>query len=235
MNDREARRYDVFGRVDTFGKANAADFAAGGEAKQRFTNLGNIITGLDQAKASQRRGGSTTKAVLLDALRLDVQNITRTARAMDQLEPGIAYKLFSPKSASDADLLTAADNLISKLSAQPGDDAATQAAKTALVAKFVAKELDANFVQHLKDDRKAIDDAQDDLEESNADGVESTGTVGRLIKAGMVEVNLLDAIMHNKYARNPDKLRAWQSACHIERAPQREKKTTTPTTTPKPT
>jgi len=30
--------------------------------------------------------------------------------------------------------------------------------------------------------------------------------------------------MHNKYARNPEKLRAWQSASHIERAPQREKK-----------
>jgi len=30
--------------------------------------------------------------------------------------------------------------------------------------------------------------------------------------------------MHNKYARNPDKLRAWDSASHIDRAPQRAKK-----------
>ena len=29
--------------------------------------------------------------------------------------------------------------------------------------------------------------------------------------------------MHNKYTRVPEKLRAWQSASHIERAPQREK------------
>ena len=43
-------------------------------------------------------------------------------------------------------------------------------------------------------------------------------------KAGMGEVTQLDAIMHNKYARNPDKLRAWESASHIERAPKREKK-----------
>ena len=40
----------------------------------------------------------------------------------------------------------------------------------------------------------------------------------------MAEVTQLDAIMHNKYARNPDKLRAWESASHIERAPKREKK-----------
>ena len=34
----------------------------------------------------------------------------------------------------------------------------------------------------------------------------------------------LDAIVRNKYTRNADKLRAWDSASHIERAPQREKK-----------
>ena len=48
--------------------------------------------------------------------------------------------------------------------------------------------------------------------------------IDRLIRDGMKELTTLDAIMHNKYARNPDKLRAWQSASHIERAPQREKK-----------
>ena len=41
----------------------------------------------------------------------------------------------------------------------------------------------------------------------------------------------LDAIMYNKYTRQPEKLRAWQSASHVERAPQREKKTT-PVTPP---
>ena len=34
----------------------------------------------------------------------------------------------------------------------------------------------------------------------------------------------LDAIMDNKYTRQLEKLRAWQSARHVERAPQREKK-----------
>ena len=48
----------------------------------------------------------------------------------------------------------------------------------------------------------------------------------------MKEVTYLDAIMHNKYARNPDKLRAWQSASHVERAPQREKIPPTPPTPP---
>lgn len=44
----------------------------------------------------------------------------------------------------------------------------------------------------------------------------------------MKEVTYLDAIMHNKYNRVADKLTAWLSASHIERAPQREKKPAPP-------
>ena len=74
-------------------------------------------------------------------------------------------------------------------------------------------------------------------ESDDGEGVESTAAIGRLIKAGMKEVNYLDAIVRNKYARNADKLRAWDSASHIERAPVREKKpptSATGTTPPKP-
>lgn len=131
-------------------------------------------------------------------------------------------------------MLTTADNILGKLAVAPSDNAATQAAKAALVAKFVAHELPADFVQDLQDDRGAIDGAQDDIEGDEEEGVASTAAVGRLIKDGMKEVNYLDAIMHNKYSRDPDKLRAWQSASHIERAPQREKKTPAPSPTPKP-
>lgn len=42
----------------------------------------------------------------------------------------------------------------------------------------------------------------------------------------------LDAIMHNKYERVPDKLRAWQSASHVERAPKRNNKKDEPPTPP---
>ena len=61
--------------------------------------------------------------------------------------------------------------------------------------------------------------------------------VGRLVKAGMKEVNYHDAIMHNKDRRDGDKLRARKSASHIERAPQGEKKPASSanlTTPPKP-
>lgn len=122
MNDRETRRYDMFGRVQTFGRENAADFAAGSKAVGHFY------------------------------------------------------------------------------------------------------ELPATFVQDLKDDLAAIREADGATNSDDQEGFSSTAAVGRLIKSGMAEVTQLDAIMRNKYARNPDKLTAWDSASHIERAPKREKK-----------
>lgn len=78
-------------------------------------------------------------------------------------------------------------------------------------APFIASEISADFVQDLKDDIKAI-------------RVASAFAVGRLIKSGMAEITQLNAIMRNKYGRNADKLRAWDSASQIERAPQCKKK-----------
>jgi hypothetical protein len=212
MNDRETRRYEMFGRVQTFGKDNAADFPAGSKAAGHFASLAQVLKDLDTEKAQQGGGTATAKEVLFDALRLDLQNITRTARAIAAAEPGFADKFRLPDSPGQTALLTAADAFVLELD------------KAGVAAKFTAYELPADFVQDLKDDLAAIAGADTAMESDDQEGVASTAAVGRLIKAGMAEIAQLNAIMHNKYARNPDKLRAWQSASHIERAPKREKK-----------
>lgn len=212
MNDRETARYDMFGRVRTFGKDNAADFAAGSKALAHFAAITQIIEDLDAAKAGQQGGGVTAKEGLFDALRLDVQNIARTARAIAQDEPGFADRFPSPATPGQGALLTTADAFLAELK-KPG-----------VAAKFVVNELPADFVQDLTDDRAAIEAAKDAVESDDSEGVSSTAAIGRLIKAGMKEVNYLNAITHNKYSRDGDKLRAWKSASHIERAAKREKK-----------
>lgn len=218
MNDRENRRYEMFSRVEAFGKANTADFAPTSDALKHFSNVGGVITELTDEKATQAAGASVTaKSVLLDALRLDQRAIARTALAYDQDQPGFADQFPSPPTSSDRDLLTTVDLYLSRL--QP--DGTTDAA---LAAKFIAKELPADFVQNLADDRAAIGDEDGTINSDSQDGVASTSAIGRLIQVGMKEVNYLNAIMNNKYARNADKLRAWTSASHIERAPVRAKK-----------
>ena len=225
MTDRETARYNMFRTAITFGIDNTGDFAAGSKAKIHFANLTQIVEDLDKAKAGQLGGGVTAKSVLIDALRLDVQNIRRTAVAMDQDEPGMADRFPVVASSSQRDLLTTADAyllLLAPVVLPAVDTPAQLASKTALAAKFIAHELPADFVQELVDDRKAIDDAKDEVESVDTEGVESTGAVGRLIREGMKEINYLDAIMFNKYSRNADKLRGWKSASHIERAARKK-------------
>lgn len=238
MNDRELRRYAAFGRTQTFCTSHAADFAAGSKALTSASRLGDILTRLDAQKATQASAGPTLKEVLLDALRLDLQNINRTARSIEQEQPGIAAAIRPPETSGQGALLTAADTILLALKIQPTDDHAAQAAKTVLLAEFVAHELPATFVQDLAEDRAAIDTAIDAEENASNDGVKSTAAIDQLVREGMKELTTLDAIMHNKYARVPEKLRAWQSASHIERAPQREKRptvtvVTNPSSTPK--
>ena len=216
MNNREARRFDMFNRVQTFGREHAADFAPAGEAAKQFTALGPIIEGMESARADQLGGGTTAKAVLLDALRLDLKNIARTGRALAEDDPGLADRFRAPANSSLPALTTAATAYLKEL------------ADPALVARFVAHELPADFVTDLQADLDALDNAQDDQETVRETGVSGTASIDRLVAEGMKAVTCLDAIMHNKYARVPEKLRAWQSASHIERAPQRAKPAAAP-------
>jgi hypothetical protein len=91
----------------------------------------------------------------------------------------------------------------------------------------------ADFAQNLAADRAAITDVEETENNADNEGVQNTAAIGRLVSEGMKECNYLDAIFHNVYARNAEKLRAWLSASHLERAPQREK-TSEPPTPPTP-
>jgi len=157
---------------------------------------------------------------LLDAIRLDLQNITRTAAAIDQTQPGFADAFRPPAQFNPSALLTTADKFIQTLTAQP-----------ALVAKFTAHEMPANFVSALQADRAAYSADTTQRETKRESGVGNTATIGQLIAQGMQIVTTLDAIMHNKYASQPAKLAAWLTAVHIERDAQRA---TTPAATPAP-
>lgn len=221
MDSRETRRYDAFQRVKTFGQDNTVDFAVGSTAQANFTIIGQVITGLDNAKAGQKPGRNTSKETLLDAIRLDIQNITRTASAIALAEPGFADSFRPPANGNEGALLTTADKFLQQFAAQP-----------ALVAKFVAHEMDANFVTNLQNDRVAVTTAQNQQESNREAGVGNTATIGQLIAQGMKALTTLDAIMHNKYSSNPDRLAAWFTASHIERNPKRGKTPPAPQTSP---
>jgi len=223
MNDRDNRRYNRLTTVQTFGRANAADFAPGSKALTHFANIDGLIIDLDNAKAGQTPA-RVSKETLLDALTLDFQNIARTARAIELKENGFAAPFRAPDNSTERVITTHADTLLQLLEDQASDSAATKTAKGALRARFIAYELPEDFVADLRAARQAITDTNKRNQDRTQEGVENTELIGQLLGRAKDEVIELDAIMHNKYARQPEKLRAWHSASRVERAPQREKK-----------
>jgi hypothetical protein len=224
MNDRDQRRYNRAINVRTFGETNSADFAIGSKAKTLFVTLDDLIERLDNAKADQTPA-RVSKETLLDALLLDLKNISRTARDINKTENGFAACYRIPDSPSESAITTFADAVLKRLEDQEADSEATLAAKAALRAQFIAYDLPADFVEQLGAHRQAIDDANKLNQKENQDGVGNTELIGKLLGEVNDVISSLNAIMHNKYTRMPEKLRAWQSASHVERAPKHDKKT----------
>lgn len=224
----------MFGRVINFGKDNTGDFPANSAGATRFANLGTISGQLAGAGAMQKKVTVTARNALIMGLDNDLQNIARTASAIAQDEPGFDDLFAPPAHYNPHEVLATAGAYLVQLAAQPGDDAATTAAKTARVAKFTAHELPATFVADLQACVTAIGSAGSAYESGRETGVASTSAIARLVRDGMKEVNYLDAIVRNKYKGNADRLRAWESASRIERAAVHQGSTPTPAPTPTP-
>ena len=224
MNDRDIRRYDRATRVLTFGKANDADFTPDSLARGYFTTIAARLIEIDKAKAGQTPA-RVSKETLLDALMLDFRLIAATARSIEKKtgETGFAAAYPAPDRTEIA-ISTHADKVLDLLEDQLTDTGPAKTAKAALRARFTAFELAANFVERLRTDRDAIDDANDHNQTEVQGGVENTALIGLLLGEINEEIDFLETIMGNKYERQPEKLRAWDSASRVERAPVRAKR-----------
>jgi hypothetical protein len=232
MNDQDVRRYDRARRAQTFGRENAADFPAGTQGATHFAALDGGIQIVDDAKAGQAAGsGNASKVSLIDALTIDLRNIRRTAMAIAQDEPGFA-DAFPAAEHNDTGVLTTADAYLAQLEIKKGDTESDQSAKAAAVERFIAFELPASFVADLRADRDALTSAAGTVEGKRQGKIEDTGAIDTGLRITAKAIRYLNAIMHNKYSRNPEKLRAWKSATHLERAPERKKKEETPAPNP---
>jgi len=204
------RRYDMFKRVEAFGRDYLADLAPNSEGAKHLTALQEARAGLDKAKAQQAQPRATVVEVLFDALQLDLKGIARTARAIEQDDPGFADS-FVISGYNPASLLTSADRFLEALEPK------------GVAERFIAHEMEKTFVTDLEADLQAIDDAHQALHSGSATAVSKTKALGLGVRAGIKAVNYLDAIVNNKFKRDAETLRAWQTASHIERLPHREK------------
>jgi len=214
MNDREVNRAKAFKSVLVFHRDNAADFTGTTQSTQWFKDLEAVVGVINSASLGQEGGHATARSVLLDELRLSVKGLARTAHEIDEDEPGFADNFHLSSNPSQLALLTTAGRMLKELK------------KEGVAAKFLPYELPGTFVQDLEADLKTIDETHDEQDSNDTKAVASTATLGQAIGKGLRLLGKLNAAMNNKYARDPVKLAAWNTASHVERTPRRSKSST---------
>ena len=219
MESKIIRECDMFGRVLIFWTVNQADIPAGSKGATYYSNLASDNQKLLDAGATQKGSKVTAQNARIRALDLTLMNITRTAHAIAQDVPGFDDRFGRPDHLTPHEVVATAQVYLVQLAADPADTPETQAAKAARVAEFTGHGLPATFVADLQAQLDAIGTLKDTHEASREQGVGSTSVLAHLARDGRKQVKYLDAIAHNLYAQNPEKLSAWLSASHVERDP----------------
>lgn len=217
MEENQARRHQMFVRVKSFGADHANDFAPGGLGTQLFADLGGIVSQLENHASAESssvgaaKEGTTTRRVAREALREDLEAISRTARAMAEDTPGINEKFRLPRGNSDQALVSAARAFA--IDAAP------------LSAQFISHELPGDFLMDLNSDIADMEAAMDRQASGVGDRISAGVAIDEAIDAGMVIVRKLDAVVRNRFFNDPATIAEWTSASHTERAPRRHRST----------
>lgn len=211
MNATEITVFEAVTRVKPFAVTHADAFPPTSKAATDFARVGTLIKEIGapgQQVGSPASPATLAKIALLDEVWEDLKNIAKTARSIDKKEPGTATSFKLPKVTQRKIVKTATDFL------ENLDD-------PALVAKFVAYSLPADFVSNLQDDIEAIEklggEQDDDEQEASGD----TARIRALIKEARELLKSLDTSVTNRFGRDPEIMAQWKAAARIHRAPRR--------------
>lgn len=228
MNSRELARFDTFKRVSVFAVNNANDFkptppATDTEEQDLFEALGTVADGEDgtaessvignliraardqQSGAGDYHGGTTAKSVQRDGLLAELRKFNRSAAAIAtaQEKPEIMGSFRIPHGTNDQVMVARAGAFA---------DAAEE-----LKTEFLKLRHPANFITALRKRAADFEAAAGEQQGGLQDRAGATATIDDLIDQGLKILKRLDAIMHNLYEGNPQKLAAWLTASNIER------------------
>ena len=170
MEDPQQRQLDRFIRVKNFGTANAAD-AVATDAATHVAKLSQVITDMEKARTGQKGISAEAQQALLQGLLMDARDIARTARAVAQEDIGFDKLFPRPKAENPAAVLLSVDTILSNLVVTPDDDAETQAAKAARLAKLTAHGFAATLPSDLAAHRAQYAGARDDEDTGDNTGV----------------------------------------------------------------
>jgi len=197
------------------------DFAGGGAARQLYTDLQAVITGIEQNAAAHGAGrsdakqGTQTINEAREGLLADLFAMREAAKVM-----GVDDKFPYPPRNNDDQLSQMADVYANH--APP------------LQTQFIAHELPADFLEDLAADKTEFQAAIASRLNAVGDHIAAREELDDALARGVEIVRKLTSLIKVRYANNAGKLAEWIAASHIERAPRRPKVAPPPPTAPQP-
>lgn len=203
MNKVQRSALRRFRRVQDFLARNPAVGSAEELGKQSQV-LDEVLKKLTQTGEEQdaslrfSRAETTRQRAFRDAVRYaHMVPISRIARLVYGV-PGMDSAFFMPKKRADNDsLLDAARGMLQAASKQPD--------------VFVEHGLPKNFVEQFRAATSALSDALGARVDSQRRRTIANQTVVQLVKRGTTAVQMLDAIVAPRLARDPELLASWKS------------------------
>jgi hypothetical protein len=223
MNTTISHLLETFVRVRDFGAEHTGAFRTDSLAPDQFETVQQVIAEMNIFLTTQTSGiGSVQQATFSragarEALREDMQALTRTARVMAIDTPGLENKFRMPRSGSDQALLQAAR--------------AFAADAVAFKDEFIRHELPNSFIEDLLSDIANLERAMGGQNTGREAHISASVSVEQMAERGMNAVRRLDAIVRNRFRNEPAVLAAWEHARHVER-PARPPKHTNGATEP---
>ncbi|MFN0122590.1 MAG: hypothetical protein ACKV2V_19000 [Blastocatellia bacterium] len=203
MSKQLQKKLDMFQRVQDFGLIHQAEFPEGSAGRQLFSDIGEIITRIQDADLSKTNGrgvnvGHTMRRQELRAgVMAQLQAIARTARAMP-LTREQAVQFRAPQRVGEKKLV-----ILGR---------ATAEAARPHEAEFVRYSLPAGFLMELLATVTTLENLREDAGE-NVRGQSNDSLAQReAAAAGMSTVSRLHAVVRNHFAGRALVLDMWEHA-----------------------
>jgi hypothetical protein len=213
MQKSETRILEMLFRVRQWILSHSAVFPEGSRGHELSQEIDIYAKNLDKNSTTQgiHTRGAKEKTALKrkadKALHTKMEGINRTARSMERAVPGSEEKFRLPSNKDGQTWLAFGRGF--------ADEAET------LAEEFVRRGMAPDFIDDLKARILAVEQFRDDRAKESFNRNASTTGVGDAAEKGLDAVREFDAIVRNVYADNPAELAGWESASHVERAPQR--------------
>jgi hypothetical protein len=218
MNDTDHNVYQAIVRSTRFGVIHAAAFPGTSHASADFALLPPIISGIghvDFQPGIPASSATAAKAALFDELWEDLKAISNTARTIARTEPGFSTG-FRLGDDNQREILATATSFLGQLQ------------DPAIVAKFVAFDIPADFVTDLQADLTAITGKAADQTDDAMEATGETARVRALIQQGREILKRLDTSVRNRFRNDSQILAEWRTASRIPRRGEKVPEPPTP-------